>query len=130
MSCCFRCPPCPPKGVIIIASKRNNLLRWKIYEVLKNEDDGLTGYQIYDRLKEAKFNSSSLCLQKIIQSTRNKAFYTKMQGKTRKYYINHELAEEYFKESGFFDLLETRKKNGKKCVKSNTGKKYWKAGIR
>ena len=129
MSCCFRYSPCPPKGVIIIVSKRNNLLRWKIYELLRDED-GLTGYQIYDKLKEAKFNSSSLCLQKIIQSTRNKAFYTKMEGKIRKYYINYELAEEYFKESGFFDLVETRKKNGKKCGESNTGKKIWKAGIR
>tara|TARA_B100000424_G_C22943246_1_gene501847 strand:- start:4117 stop:4470 length:354 start_codon:yes stop_codon:yes gene_type:complete len=113
--------------VIIIVSKRNSLLRWNIYKVLKIED-GLTGYQIYDKLKEANFNSSSLCLQKIIQSIRNKAFYSKMEGKTRKYYINHELAEEYFKESGFYDLIEAKRHNGRRCGVSNTGKKIWKAG--
>ena len=110
-----------------MVSKRNTLLRWRIYKVLKTQD-GLTGYQIYDKLKEEKFNSSSLCLQKIIQSTRNKAFYSKMEGKTRKYYINYELADEYFKESGFYDLIEAKRNNGKRCGESNMGKKIWKAG--
>tara|TARA_R110001583_G_scaffold134202_1_gene285855 strand:+ start:925 stop:1254 length:330 start_codon:yes stop_codon:yes gene_type:complete len=107
-----------------MVSHRNNLLRWKIYQVLKDEE-GLTGYQIYDKLKDAKFNSSSLCLQKIIQSTRNKAFIVKVENNTRKYYINHDKAEEYFTESGFFKLVETRKSNGRINGKGNLGKKRW-----
>ena len=97
-------------------------MRWKMYEVLKKED-GLTAYQIYDKLKDAKFNSASLCLQKIVQCARSKAFTIKMEGKTRKYYVNEECAEQYFKDNGIFELAEIRKIMGQKNGRKNLGKK-------
>ena len=105
------------------SKNRNNVMRWKMYEVLKRED-GLTAYQIYDKLKDAKYNSSTLCLQKIVQCARSRAFTVKMDGKVRRYYINEDCAEQYFKEKGIFELKEIRKVTGKKTGDSNKGKKH------
>ena len=104
-------------------------MRWKMYEVLKKED-GLTAYQIYDKLKDAKFNSASLCLQKIVQCARSKAFTIKMEGKTRKYYVNEECAEQYFKDNGIFELAEIRKIMGQKNGRKNLGKKKIFGGVK
>ena len=112
------------KQVLEMGSKnRNNYMRWKMYEVLKKES-GLTAYQIYDKLKDAKYNSSQLCLQKIVQCARSRAFSCKMEGKVRKYYVNEECAEQYFRDKGIFELKEVRKQVGKRVGKNNKDKRH------